>query len=467
MSEQLPNEEMDQQFNDFRLPDEEASWQKMKELLDKDDDDDRIVPPIFLRSCLGWGIFLLVGLTVAWFIVRPEKWWIETTKAKQASSSEKKEERLTNKTTGEKKHTTLEQNTDTKNKVGKATITVKPQNGTGEKDIVIPTDRNENISKIQLPLIKKDKKKFSTNVIRKNAKGNQKQNLKPILRNDQQMQNNTIKTGNKDVTPGTENYQQKDTSAAVADNQPIVKDTAKKDNPAPSPDSTIQKKTNQNKGRFLFAAGIGEQQQIPVAGQTAVPYSSYGRKGSFSDYVPSVYIQIHREREWFIQAEFRYGAAQSVKEFSYNRQTKYDTSSSNVTVTTLRLKKTYYHQVPLSFNYYLKPNFSVGVGGIYSRFYRAITEKEIQTLNVQTQATTSLKEIIPIRSFTDSFLYKTQVHVLMQADYQWRKFSFGLRYTKDVQPYIKYTKPDGTVNEEKNQSLQLIVRYRLWKSANF
>jgi hypothetical protein len=55
----------------------------------------------------------------------------------------------------------------------------------------------------------------------------------------------------------------------------------------------------------------------------------------------------------------------------------------------------------------------------------------------------------------------------MQADYQWRKFSFGLRYTRDVQPYIKYTRPDGTVNEEKNQSLQLIVRYRIWKSRNF
>ena len=60
MSEQLPNEEMDQQFNDLPLPDEEASWQKMKELLDRHGDDDRIVPPIFLRSCLGWGVFLLV-----------------------------------------------------------------------------------------------------------------------------------------------------------------------------------------------------------------------------------------------------------------------------------------------------------------------------------------------------------------------------------------------------------------------
>jgi hypothetical protein len=34
-----------------------------------------------------------------------------------------------------------------------------------------------------------------------------------------------------------------------------------------------------------------------------------------------------------------------------------------------------------------------------------------------------------------------------------------------MQPYIKYTKPDGTVDEEKNQSLQFMIRYRLWQSG--
>lgn len=467
MSDQLPNEEMDQQFDDLPLPDEEASWQRMKELLDKDDDDDHIIPPVFLRSCLGWGAFLLLGLTVAWFIIRPEKWWSnETEKTQQTSLPKETEEGQANESIREKKKPISEQIRDKKNEVDESAITVKTKNKVSEKDIVTVPNQNESTSKIKASVINKSKKKLSSNVIREKPQRDKTRMQNHISKNDEQEQKDTMQADNKDIVPKRENKNQKDTLTAVA-NQPIVTDTTKRDNSESIRDSIIQKETKQDQKKFFLAAGIGEQQQIPVAGQTAVPYSRYGRKGSLSDYVPSVYIQLHKEKKWFLQAEFRYGAAQSVKEFFYNRKTNFDSVTQNVSVTTLRLKKTYYHQLPLTFNYYLKQNLSLGIGGMYSRFYRAITEKEIQTLNVQTQATTSFKEIIPIRNFTDSFLYKTQVHVLVQADYQWRKFSFGLRYTKDIQPYIKYTKPDGTVDEEKNRSLQLIVRYRVWKSKKF
>jgi len=115
----------------------------------------------------------------------------------------------------------------------------------------------------------------------------------------------------------------------------------------------------------------------------------------------------------------------------------------------MRLKKTYYHQLPLSFNYYLIPNLTIGIGGMYSRFLGAVSERETINFNTITQATTTSKQIVPIKHFNDSFLYKTQVHALVQTTYQWKRFAFELRYTKDIQPYIKYTKPDGTVDEEK------------------
>jgi hypothetical protein len=256
-----------------------------------------------------------------------------------------------------------------------------------------------------------------------------------------------------------------DTSLAITTQQSSAPGDSVKQEVIHQPvDSIIQKKTSSQK-KLIVAAGLGLQQQIPIAGQTTVPYSYYGRESSLADYIPSVFVQLQKEKKWFVMGEFRFGAAQSVKELSYNQNTKFDSSTMNVTMTTMRLKKTYYHQLPFSFNYYLKPNLSVGVGGMYSHFYGAVTEKETDTWNAQTQTNTNFKEIIHIKHFTDSFLYKTQVHFLVQADYQWRKFSFGLRYTKDIQPYIKYTKPDGTVDEEKNQSLQLLIRYKLWQSA--
>jgi hypothetical protein len=136
-----------------------------------------------------------------------------------------------------------------------------------------------------------------------------------------------------------------------------------------------------------------------------------------------------------------------------------------MTVTTYRLKKTYYHQLPFSFNYYILPNLTVGIGGIYNRFYGAVTEKEVKKTDLQTQVETLSREIVNIQHFNDSFLYKTQVHALVQTENHWKRFDFGLRYTKDIQPYIKYTQPDGKIDVKKNQTFQLLVRYRIWQSG--
>ena len=67
MSEKLPFEEnMDQQFNKLPIPDEEHSWQKMKALLDEEDERRR--PVFFWFSGRVWGILLLALATGAYFL---------------------------------------------------------------------------------------------------------------------------------------------------------------------------------------------------------------------------------------------------------------------------------------------------------------------------------------------------------------------------------------------------------------
>jgi hypothetical protein len=240
-----------------------------------------------------------------------------------------------------------------------------------------------------------------------------------------------------------------------------VDSTIKKaDDPAIADSS--KKQTPAKQKRIYFTAGLGIQQMVPLAGQSAVPYNKYGRSGSLSDYLPSVYLRMHKGK-WFMQAEFRYGAPQSVKEFSFAQRTKYDTATNNLSVTNTVLRKTYYHQIPLTLNYHVHKNVSIGVGGMYSFFYGAVTQQEVRTQNVLTGQESFKTTIVPVRSFNDSFLYKSQVHLLVQADYHWKRFNLGLRYSSDLQPYIKYTLPDGSVRTEKNHSLQLFVRYRLFE----
>lgn len=448
MSERLSYEEMDRQFNDLPLPDEDASWQKMKELLD-DDDDDIVPPPVFLRSCAGWGILLLIGLIVAWLVIRPDKWWNENDQTKNTSSTKPGE-----------------QNNKKTNTVKKKNITSKPGNGIKGKEVIALPKQNETNEFVYPSLMQSGQKKTSIKIALEAGRKYKKENQQKIFPEKKRLKEPAnIVGGNKVTDKAKDRDKNSDTSSVTAIHPPPSKsgDSIKAKNAIQPNDTAIQKKKIKQQKKLFLIAGIGEQQQIPIAGQTAVPYSHYGRKGSLSDYVPSVFVQLQKEQKWFVQGEFRYGAPQSVKEFSFNRKTKLDSFTNNIIITTQRLKKTYYHQLPFSFNYYVLPNLSLGLGGIYSRFFGAITEREITTFNTQTQTVSKVKQIIPIKHFTDSFLYKTQVHALLQANYQWRKFSVGLRYTKDIQPYIKYTKPDGTVDEEKNQSLQFIVRYKLWQ----
>lgn len=117
-------------------------------------------------------------------------------------------------------------------------------------------------------------------------------------------------------------------------------------------------------------------QLIPIAGQKANPYNSQGRKNSLGDYVPSIYVRIYKEKKWFIQGEFRYGAPQYTKDIVFSRINKIDSSGMLNGFEQSRVQKTFYHQLPFSFNYYLAPNLSLGAGASYNRFSKAIIQQE-------------------------------------------------------------------------------------------
>src|SRR5215204_997780 len=44
-------------------------------MLDEDDRNRKPLIPLFLKSCAGWGLALLLVGTALWFIVKPQKWW--------------------------------------------------------------------------------------------------------------------------------------------------------------------------------------------------------------------------------------------------------------------------------------------------------------------------------------------------------------------------------------------------------
>jgi hypothetical protein len=444
MRKRLQYEEMDQNFSDLPLPDEDVAWQKMNEMLDKDDDDPPFVPVLF-RSCFGWGIALMLGVAVVWLSIRPEKSERNVTSRNEASAGNK----------------TLQTKNDKRNagnapNVSSITLT----NDSVTKTVTMSKHNNVDVT-IKSPA-SKIQKKMSGESLRKTNQLDQPQAQAAGRGIEYVGIDGKAKVNNLMTSP-----------KSMADNfaRPITArpNQSLKSTPMVNTSNYLadRKKINKKQGKLFVNAGIGIQQQIPIVGQAVAPYNYNGTKGSLPDYLPHIYAQMQKENKWFVEGDFKFGMAQAVDEFSYSQKTTYDSATMNLTVTTMNLMETYYHDLSLSFNYFLLRNLSFGVGGIYSRFHGAISEQEISTSNIPTQTNSSVKQIIPMKHFTDSFLYRNQLRVLMQASYEWKRLSFSLRYAKDIQPYIKYTRPDGTVNEKKNQSLQFLLRYRLWQTRRF
>jgi cytoskeletal protein RodZ len=448
MRKHFPYEEMDDNFNDLPLPDEEVAWQKMKELLNQDEKDKRRVIPLLFRTLVGWTILLLVGVTVAWLLIRPGKTVSVKNKTKDASSASK-----------------TPQKESRKENPGNDTVasTKSPENDANRKTVIISKQDKADVNVKTLP-VNEVKKKISQRSVDKINQVNQTQLQESISGIDRVRPERKTRVNNITTSPNSIR-DKSNLSITAAPNQRLISaatfERSQNDYLADS------KKIARRPEVLFVTAGLGLQQQIPIAGQSVVSYNYYGTNSALPDYVPHIFAQLQKTNKWFLEADFRFGVAQAVNEFPYSQKTTYDSATMNVSVTTMRLMKTYYHEISSSFNYFLFHNIFFGAGGMYSHFHGAITEQETSTTNVVTLASNSVKEIIPVKHFTDSFLYKNQWRILMQLGYQWRKFSVSLRYTTDLQPYIKYTRPDGTVTEEKNQSLQFLLRYRLWQSRRF
>ncbi|HYO22425.1 MAG TPA: hypothetical protein VER36_08455, partial [Flavisolibacter sp.] len=225
--------------------------------------------------------------------------------------------------------------------------------------------------------------------------------------------------------------------------------------------SNEPKQGSQKKAAFFFSAGVGMQRAIALNSQRSSDFNYKGRRSTVSDLLPSVYLRLQKGK-WFAQAEFQYAAPQPVKQFSFSQKTRYDAASLNLNTERFTVQKLYYHQLPFSINYHLLENWSVGAGTVYSILAGAVTEQEVESKNLQTGVANVTRNVAPVQGYRDSFFYKTTAGILVQTDYHWKRFSLGLRFTQNLQPFIKYTKPDGTVLDEKNKVLQAMLRFRLF-----
>ena len=500
------------------LPDEDVAWSEMKKLLEEKDDDRPLIAT-WLKGCLPWlvGVLLLGSGALLWYnwqnsgqlktgddkstrgshevqqksadtSVRSS---ITVSKATQedppngdqddASTSPVK---LTNPVieTGESQTGSLTEGSAGRSiahgvpgttKIRSTSPGVANINGKDSKEEGTGTRRNTSrpgvvdgkvSAKVSRPASVEDQKEIVARndnpTIKKNAGDSAEVNdfAQREIEQEKTPVNDTISELT-EIVPGVENSVSQDSAKVlIADSvkkiQPASKDSLKV---ADSTGNTRKKRTP-----FTFAAGLAVNQFIPFDGEKPVPYDYFGRKSSLGDYIPSVYLRAMKPR-WFIQSEFRYGAPNAVKEFVYSKKTTIDTFQ-NTSTSLKTLKKTFYHQIPLTFHYFITKNWSVGVGIAYNKFTRAVRQEDVR-LGFPGTITDTLISSNIVQDGKDSAFVSHSFQWIAETQYRWKRFSLGLRFAQGLQPYIKYTDPEsGLPAEKRNQSLNAFLRYDLWRS---
>jgi hypothetical protein len=514
MSERLPYElQLQQQWLDLPLPDENMAWADMRRRLEED--EDRPVIAWWRRGCAGWIIIGLLLIAIIWWWLRPDQWFVsesstkqqteQTTNSNTGTSSNTNTNTSTNATTNNTDNTTNPNNTSettaphnnadpeersitpetttelTQHQKGNTPTGNNPTSIPGKSNSTSTTGRNNITSSGggRAGSNPRDSRTAGSTSVSRGGGSKSRSNQQPVPpvknNNGQQQQSITTPGINNTVAPADSTPLNTITNTNTATNPVPIdstaiakKDPIKKDSTVKPPVATTPKIDSAKKNRMFFSAGIGMHQQIPLNGQKLTPYSASGRKFSLADYIPSVYFRVNKENKWFIQGEFRYGAPQYTKDILFFNRTKRDSAGQGQAAYIINerrtLKKTFYHQLPVTFNYFVLPNLSLGAGVAWNKFSSAIVDRQRSGFNARTLQDTTFLDNGIIKVKKDSAFSSSYFQAVLETHYQWKRFSFGARYMFGLQPYLKFNAPGNTQREEKNSSLQLFIRYELWRS---
>jgi hypothetical protein len=465
-----------EKLQELPLPDEEVAWQDMKRRLDEDKDKRPFILPLRFGCALFSMLLAVALLGLLYFYVLP------------LDKNKKQLTRLENPITakiksGNKTESIITDSTENNNR---QTTQLNKDNLSDKKYPVIKLTQKDSVSK----------QKVTTPELYYTLAANSKKN-KVKAKSKVHITYESTDTDN----PANNTYVKELAGSYFEVNEKPVWDTSsKKTNETviseniflKQPDSiaTVQKKADsisiatpeKNKKKkeiqkINFSTGLALWQRIDNAGPKPAgilfPNGTGGSGGSgdpsaaknnkLFDYVPSVYARMYKGNKWFLQSEFRYRAPQYERDLLYS-QKGVPGPFGNATATKI-VTKTYYHQVPLAFNYFVTKNWSIGAGVIWNKFNRAVTVEQVRAaIPGFPQRDTLLSTKFTDVTKADSNFTKYYFQGVIESQYRWRKFSLGIRYAAALQPYLKFTLPGGAEQKEKNSSLQLFLRYELWKS---
>jgi hypothetical protein len=216
-----------------------------------------------------------------------------------------------------------------------------------------------------------------------------------------------------------------------------------------------------------WVAGIGLNQFFTVGQQEQSNYNSSGTTGGIRDYIPVPMIRYYFNKKLFVQLEAQFNTPQYTKKDLLASESKEDT----MTIPTAKLqsvlyiKKLFYFNLPLSVHYSPFPNFYVGAGLQFSRLTNGVGLFQEKASPRFTAGPDSIKSS-KVQSFKNDTTYQkmktTELRLLLDLSYTYKKFIIGARYNRALSNFIDVRVSDTQVTQSRNSSIQVYLRYILW-----
>lgn len=220
-----------------------------------------------------------------------------------------------------------------------------------------------------------------------------------------------------------------------------------------------------------FVVGLSLPLSMPLSDQRVIGYNFSGGSSTLPDYLPAPLVQYHISQKSFVQAELQFISPQFIQP-ALLYQSQYTISGGgnyNHITNSVYARKLYYFNLPLAIHYSPFKNFYLGSGLQFSSLLGGIASFEKSGYSsLGPNATDSVISIRYSNFRKDSLSGKfnsNEMRVMLDANYYWERFSFGLRYNQAVNNYINQRLPsNGPVYTDKNKSLQFYLRYNLWEN---
>lgn len=208
-----------------------------------------------------------------------------------------------------------------------------------------------------------------------------------------------------------------------------------------------------------FAAGLAPYQNFSIGSQQFYNYNSGGSKSIATDYLPAPYLQLHVTNRMYVLSEFQFNAPQSTPSLLLSQKSLTVPMSSVGYTESTYLRKLYYFNMPVSFYYSPVKNFYLGSGLQFSSFNSGLAYTE------QRAANNALIKSDNIKIKDDSLSSKitaSEWRYLFDANYYVNRFMFGVRYNQALNNFINLNVNNALPPvQARNQSIQLYIRYNI------